>query len=118
MCGNPPEWASHMKRFIEGDERSQITLLPECLDDYIAEDNPVRVVDVFVDELKLLERCDTDATAADVAARALAAAGCMACASWVSDKVESSTEPDAPDFAVLDVGLHPAGTEHLNAAPF
>ena len=44
-----------MKRFIEGEERSQITLLPECLDDYIAEDNPVRVVDVFVDELKLHE---------------------------------------------------------------
>ena len=42
-----------MKRFIEGEERSQITLLPECLDDYIAEDNPVRVVDVFVDELQL-----------------------------------------------------------------
>src|SRR3954452_11141010 len=42
-----------MKRFIEGEERSQITLLPECLDDYIAEDNPVRVVDVFVDELDL-----------------------------------------------------------------
>jgi transposase len=44
-----------MKRFIEGEERSQIVLLPECLDDYIADDNPVRVVDVFVDELKLLE---------------------------------------------------------------
>ena len=42
-----------MKRFIEGEERSQITLLPECLDDYIAEDNPVRVVDVFVDELQI-----------------------------------------------------------------
>lgn len=42
-----------MKRFIEGGDRGQITLLPECLDDYIAEDNPVRVVDVFVDELKL-----------------------------------------------------------------
>jgi transposase len=42
-----------MKRFIEGEERSQITLLPESLDDYIADDNPVRVVDVFVDELKL-----------------------------------------------------------------
>jgi transposase len=42
-----------MKRFIEGQERSQVTLLPDCLDDYIAEDNPVRVVDVFVDELKL-----------------------------------------------------------------
>lgn len=42
-----------MKRFIQGETRSQITLLPECLDDYIAEDNPVRVVDVFVDELNL-----------------------------------------------------------------
>jgi transposase len=40
-----------MKRFIEGVDRSQVTLLPECLDDYIAEDNPVRVVDAFVDEL-------------------------------------------------------------------
>jgi transposase len=30
-------------------------LLPECLDDYIAEDNPIRVVDVFVDELRLPE---------------------------------------------------------------
>jgi len=42
-----------MKRFIEGADRSQNTLLPECLDDYIAEDNPVRVVEVFVDELDL-----------------------------------------------------------------
>src|SRR6478672_3836051 len=42
-----------MKRFIEGQDRSQATLLPEYLDDYIAEDNPVRVVDAFVDELDL-----------------------------------------------------------------
>src|ERR1019366_9012892 len=42
-----------MKRFIEGEDRSQSTLFPESLDDYIAEDNPVRVVDVFVDELDL-----------------------------------------------------------------
>jgi transposase len=44
-----------MKRFIEGADRSQVTLLPECLDDYMAEDNPVRVVDAFVDELDLWE---------------------------------------------------------------
>jgi transposase len=44
-----------MKRFIEGENRSQVTLLPECLDDYIGEDNPVRVVDAFVDELRLDE---------------------------------------------------------------
>ena len=42
-----------MKRFIEGEDRHQVTLLPECLDDYIGEDNPVRVVDVFVDGLDL-----------------------------------------------------------------
>ena len=44
-----------MKRFIEGEDRSQVTLLPECLDDYIAEDNPIRVVDAFVEELELRE---------------------------------------------------------------
>jgi len=55
-----------MKRFIEGEDRSQVTLLPECLDDYIAEDNPVRVVEAFVEELDLhvlgfdgAEPCDT-----------------------------------------------------------
>jgi transposase len=42
-----------MKRFIEGKERGQGTLLPEHLDDYVTEDNPVRVVDVFVEELDL-----------------------------------------------------------------
>lgn len=42
-----------MKGFIEGEDRGQGTLLPELLDDYVAEDNPVRVVDVFVDELDL-----------------------------------------------------------------
>jgi transposase len=42
-----------MKRFIEGEDRGQETLLPELLDDYVAEDNPVRVIDVFVEELDL-----------------------------------------------------------------
>ena len=42
-----------MKRFIEGEDRGQGTLLPELLDDYVAENNPVRVVDIFVDELDL-----------------------------------------------------------------
>ena len=44
-----------MKRFVEGVSRDQATLLPECLDDFVGEDNPVRVVDVFVDELDLRE---------------------------------------------------------------
>lgn len=42
-----------MKRYVEGENRSQSTLFPESLDDYITEDNPVRVVDVFVEELDL-----------------------------------------------------------------
>src|SRR4249919_3780108 len=44
-----------MKRYVVGQDRSQSTLFPESLDEYIAEDNPVRVVDAFVDELDLLE---------------------------------------------------------------
>ena len=44
-----------MKRFIEGADRGQPTLLPECLDDWIDESNPVRAVDVFVDGLDLAE---------------------------------------------------------------
>ena len=42
-----------MKRFVEGEDRRQATLLPDCLDDYVTEDNPVRIVDVFIDELDL-----------------------------------------------------------------
>ena len=42
-----------MKRFIEGEDRTQVTLLPECLDDYVDQDNPVRVVEAFVDQLDL-----------------------------------------------------------------
>lgn len=42
-----------MKRFIEGQDRAQSILLPECLDDFVDEDNPVRVIDAFVGELDL-----------------------------------------------------------------
>jgi len=42
-----------MKRFVEGTDRVQSALFPECLEDWIGEDNPVRVIDVFVDELDL-----------------------------------------------------------------
>jgi len=44
-----------MKRFISGVDRGQSTLLPECLDDFIDESNPVRVIDAFVDALDLGE---------------------------------------------------------------
>jgi transposase len=42
-----------MKRFVEGDNRTQTVLLPEALDDQVADTNPLRVVDVLVDELDL-----------------------------------------------------------------
>lgn len=42
-----------MKRFIEGADRSQSSLFPECLEDWIGADNPVRVIDAFVDALDL-----------------------------------------------------------------
>lgn len=44
-----------MTRFVVGDDRSQSTLFPERLDDYVGDDNPVRAIDVFVDELDLAE---------------------------------------------------------------
>jgi len=42
-----------MKRFIEGEDRTQVTLLPACLDDYAGPDNPVRVIEAFVEQLDL-----------------------------------------------------------------
>jgi transposase len=42
-----------MKRFIQSTDRTQVTLFPEQLDDYVDDDNPVRVVDVFVEQLDL-----------------------------------------------------------------
>jgi transposase len=55
-----------MKRFIEGVDRGQSTLFPGRLDDWIGDDNPVRVIDVFVDELDLgglgFDRVDPKAT--------------------------------------------------------
>jgi transposase len=42
-----------MKRFVEGESRTQMSWLPECLDDYVSEANPVRVVEAFIDALDL-----------------------------------------------------------------
>jgi transposase len=44
-----------MKRFVEGQDRAQSTLFPECLENWIGEDNPVRAIDVFVEELDLAD---------------------------------------------------------------
>src|SRR4051794_12826508 len=42
-----------MRRFIDGEDRMQQALLPHCLEDYVDEENPVRVIEVFIDELDL-----------------------------------------------------------------
>lgn len=42
-----------MGRFVEGADRSQLTLLPECLEDWVSEDNAVHVIDAFVEALDL-----------------------------------------------------------------
>ena len=42
-------------KYIEGQDRSQMTLFPNCIEDYIGEDNPVRVINAFVENLDLIE---------------------------------------------------------------
>jgi transposase len=42
-----------MHRFIDGEDRMQQTLLPNSLEDYVGEENPARVIEVFIDELDL-----------------------------------------------------------------
>jgi transposase len=42
-----------MSRFVEGEQRSQLSLLPASLDECVDAENPVRVVDVFIEELDL-----------------------------------------------------------------
>jgi len=54
-----------MTRFVEVEDRSQDVLFPARLEDWIAEDNPVRVVDAFVDELDLKVLGFERATAAE-----------------------------------------------------
>ena len=54
-----------MKRYVEGWNRRQSLLLPECVDDYVSEDNPVRMSEAFVDELDLAELGFARATPAE-----------------------------------------------------
>src|SRR5579864_5033931 len=44
-----------MKRFVEGQDRTQVTLFPECLEDWVDQDNAVRAIDVFVDGVDLAD---------------------------------------------------------------
>ena len=42
-------------KFIQGQNRHQITILPDCIEDFIGEDNPVRFIDAFIDSIDLNE---------------------------------------------------------------
>ena len=57
-----------MRRFVEGIDRGQAALFPECLEDWIDEDNPIRVVDAFVDKLDL-SRVGFDGVVAEATGR-------------------------------------------------
>ena len=46
-------WSLTMHRFTDGEDRMQQALLPHSLEDYVGEENPVRVIEVFIDELDL-----------------------------------------------------------------
>jgi hypothetical protein len=63
-----------MGRFVEGLDRRQTTLFPECLENWICEDNPVRAIDVFVDELELAEH-GFNGVAPEVTGRPLSSVG-------------------------------------------
>lgn len=39
--------------YISGVDKDQVIMLPDCVDDYIGADNPVRVIDAYIDSLKL-----------------------------------------------------------------
>jgi hypothetical protein len=91
-----------MTRFVVGDDRSQSTLFPERLDDYLGEDNPVRAVDVFVDELDLSEQ-------------ARAAIGCEAIEAVADRGYYSGEEIVACEQAGVTVYLPKPITSGLNA---
>jgi transposase len=50
------ETRSENMRYIQGESREQVTLLPRSIEDYVAEDNPVRLIDQFVDVLDMQEQ--------------------------------------------------------------
>ena len=78
-----------MKRFVEGIARQQATLFPECLEDWIDCDNPVRVIDAFVEKLDLL-RLGFDGAAAQTHAPALRIHSHAGCQSGASSRLHGS----------------------------
>ena len=65
-----------MHRFIDGEDRMQQTLLPHSLEDYVGEENPVRVIEVFIEELDLAALGFSGMTPAATAGRAITPRRC------------------------------------------
>jgi hypothetical protein len=122
-----------MKRYVEGLDRQLVTLLPKCLEDFISEDNPVRVIDAFVDELDLASAGFEGAALASTAQRNLVAEvhpgaeASIAAAIAGRDDVQADTgfeEPPAPDVPAscwlqpqLQADVRLSGITHDERAP-
>jgi len=106
-----------MKRFIEGENRQQVTLMPDVLDDYVGEDNPVRVVDLFVDELDLIELGFEDAVPATTGRLQRANGG--RCPAPFAQREHSASIPDPePATAPAASGQNTAIAFPHNLDPF
>src|ERR1700726_3843196 len=73
-----------MARFVEGMDRGQVTLLPECLEEWVHENNPVRAVDVFVEALDLVELSPGVASAGVSSTGGSATPVVIDCSAWLS----------------------------------
>ena len=86
-----------MRRFVEGTDRGQSTLFPECLEDWICEDNPVRAIDVFVARADIgwLEIPQRSTSRCDIVP-----SSCMTPAGGVAWQSTSDDENSLPRLAV------------------
>jgi len=83
-----------MGRFVEGADRSQLSFLPECLEDWVDEDNPVQVIEAFVEALNLVALGFIGATPANTGRPGLSSGGAVeALYLWLSQP--SVVEPTA-----------------------
>ena len=79
-----------MGRFVEGRDRRQTALLPECLDDYVEADNPVRVIDAFVDGLDLFAIGFSGVQPASTGRPAYHPVSCAPVAGWSARRAATS----------------------------
>src|ERR1700682_6287496 len=91
-----------MQGFVQGTDRQQTTLFPECLDDWVGESNSIRAVDVFVDALELRDLGFDGVDPAATGVKRLAAIEKALLAS--PDRQISLTDPDCRSMATSGRG--------------